>query len=210
MTVVEEEVQAQPSLGMLVVRALGVAALVIGVSAALFWSLGRGADDGLVVANGPDEDAAIEEPEAPEPDPGDDAAPDPDPEPEPAEPEPTEPDDGDDPDDGADPDPEEPTEPEQPDRIAPDTISVQVLDGYQADGGAAAAAVADELVAAGYRVVARNPAIRYELTTVLWTAGSQAAAEQIGREIGAAEVRQQPGNLAESVMVHVVVGADRG
>ncbi|MFU8839773.1 MAG: LytR C-terminal domain-containing protein [Nitriliruptoraceae bacterium] len=221
MSVSEAEVPAQPSLAVLVVRALGVAALVVGVSAALFWTIGRGGDDGLVVADGPDDEVSAEDDTTEEEPSGEEAAPEPDP---PAEPDPEpepEPDGAEDPDEGSeepDPDPEEPAEPEDPDepeepsadRIDPSTVSVQVLDGYQADGGAAAAAVADELTAAGYRIIARNPAIAYDVTTVLWTAGSQAAAEQVARDIGAAEVRQQPGNLAESVMVHVVIGADRG
>jgi hypothetical protein len=87
---------------------------------------------------------------------------------------------------------------------------VQVLDGYQADGGAAADAVAAELADAGYRIVAQNPALLYQVTSVLWTAGNEAAGQQIAAEIGAGEVREQPGNLSTSVMVHVVVGADRG
>jgi outer membrane biosynthesis protein TonB len=214
-SVSEAEVQAQPSLAVLVVRALGVAALVVGVSAALFWTIGRGGDDGLVVADGPDDEVSAEDDTTEEEPSGEEAEPEPEP---PAEPDPEpEPDGAEDPDEGSEEpeEPEEPAEPEEPeepsaDRIDPSTVSVQVLDGYQADGGAAAAAVADELAAAGYRIIARNPAIAYDVTTVLWTAGSQAAGEQVARDIGAAEVRQQPGNLAESVMVHVVIGADRG
>ena len=209
MSVSEAEVATQPSLGVLVLRALGVAALVVGVSAALFWTLGSGADDGLVVADGPQDD----DPTGAEDPVGGGAAGEPAPE-EPAEPaEPADPTEPEDPDEGAgEPEPEdpEPEDPEQPDRIDPGTISVQVLDGYQADGGAAADAVADELAADGYQIIARNPAIAYAVTTVLWTAGSQAAAEQVARDIGATEVGEQPGNLADSVMVHVVVGADRG
>lgn len=103
-------------------------------------------------------------------------------------------------------------EPEQPtgDAIDPATITVQVLDGYQQDGGAAAGALADEIEAAGYDVIARNPALRYDVTAVLYTAGNEDAGRQIAAEIGAAEVREQPGNLSTAVAVHVVVGADRG
>ncbi|MCC5947864.1 MAG: LytR C-terminal domain-containing protein [Nitriliruptoraceae bacterium] len=96
------------------------------------------------------------------------------------------------------------------DTLDPADVSVQVLDGFQQDGGTAADAVAATLGDAGYRIVARNPAIRYDVTTVLWTAGNEEAGEQVGRAIGAAEVREQPGNLSTSVAVHVVVGADRG
>ncbi|TVR18809.1 MAG: LytR family transcriptional regulator [Nitriliruptor sp.] len=92
----------------------------------------------------------------------------------------------------------------------PSTVTVQVLDGFQADGGAAAGVVARELEGAGYRIIARNPAVRYDVTTVLWTAGSEDAGRQIAADIGAPAAREQPGNLSTSVMVHVVVGADRG
>lgn len=95
-------------------------------------------------------------------------------------------------------------------RIDPASIDLQVLDGYQSDGGAAAASVADQLRRAGYRVVAENPALRYDVTAVLWSQGGEAQARQVAAEIGAAEVRPQPGNLSESVAVHVVVGSDRG
>lgn len=94
-------------------------------------------------------------------------------------------------------------------RIDPATITVQVLDGYQQDGGAAADAVAELLEAEGYDIIARNPALRYEETTVLWTAGSEAAGQQVAAAIDAAEAREQPGNLSSEVDVHVVVGADR-
>jgi len=94
--------------------------------------------------------------------------------------------------------------------IPPEDISVQVLDGYGGDGGAAADAVAAELAEAGYRIIAQNPALAYEVTTVLWTAGFEDEGRQVAAEIGATEAREQPGNLSDSVMIHVVVGADRG
>ncbi|MEX2562610.1 MAG: LytR C-terminal domain-containing protein [Nitriliruptoraceae bacterium] len=115
-----------------------------------------------------------------------------------------------------DPTPEAPivpeeTEPEEPEdtRISPESITVQVLDGYQQDGGDAAGAVTAELRELGYQVVAENPAIAYEITTVLWTEGNEDAARQLAEDIGATEVREQPGNLSAQVTVHVVVGADR-
>jgi hypothetical protein len=134
-----------------------------------------------------------EEPAADEPE--DDAADEPAAEAEEAEEEPA-------PEDGAD-------EPEAP-AIPPGDISVQVLDGYKTDGGTAARGVAGSLREAGYRVVAENQALTYDRTAVLWTAGNEAAARQVAAEIGAAEVREQPGNLSSAVDVHVVVGADRG
>jgi hypothetical protein len=103
-------------------------------------------------------------------------------------------------------------EPEEPDAPAmpPGDISIQVLDGYKTDGGTAARGVAASLRDQGYRVVAENQALSYERTAVLWTEGNEAAARQVAAEIGAAEVRPQPGNLSSAVDVHVVVGADRG
>ncbi len=108
---------------------------------------------------------------------------------------------------------EEPAEPETPpaDPIDPATISVQVLDGFREDGGAAADAVFQELQEAGYRIVARNPALAYEVTTVFWTPGFEDEARQVAREIGATEVQEKPADsLSDQVNVHVVVGADRG
>lgn len=102
------------------------------------------------------------------------------------------------------------SEPDGDREFAPDSVTVQVLDGYQEDGGSAAASVGAALREEGYRVVAENPSLRYEVTTVMWTAGFEAQARQVAADIGAPEVRQQPGNLSEQVQVHVVVGADRG
>jgi hypothetical protein len=76
-------------------------------------------------------------------------------------------------------------------------------------GGPAADGVAAEVESAGYRIVARNIALDYEVTTVLYNPGNEAAAEQLAADIGGAEVRPQPGNLSEQVDLHVVVGRDR-
>jgi hypothetical protein len=108
-------------------------------------------------------------------------------------------------DEGADDEADEPASP----AIPPGDISIQVLDGYKTDGGTAARGVASTLRDRGYRVVAENQALNYDRTTVLWTEGNEVAARQVAAEIGAAEVREQPGNLSSSVSVHVVVGADR-
>ena len=229
MTVGDPDQQPQPGLALLVTRVLGIAALVIAASAALFVGLGRLGDAPLVIAGGPDDEQVVdEEDQGADDDPaaeGDDGRPEEGEEA--AEQEPAAPDDADEGDEGdaeaaepeGDPDgeepdaePDEPEEPEEPaaDRIDPSTVSVQVLDGYQADGGTAAGTVATELQDAGYRIVARNPALLYDITTVLWTAGHEQAGRQVAADLGAAEVREQPGNLSSSVMVHVVVGADRG
>jgi hypothetical protein len=159
------------------------------------------AEDGTDDADEADEPVAEEEPEpTPSPDEAEGSAAD-------------EPEDdaSDEPAEEVDEEPaeEEPAEAETP-AIAPGDISIQVLDGYKTDGGTAARGVATSLREAGYRVVAENQALSYERTTVLWTDGNEAAARQVAAEIGAADVREQPGNLSSAVDVHVVVGADRG
>jgi hypothetical protein len=114
------------------------------------------------------------------------------------------------------PEPEPEASPEQTEEqpaaagIPPGDISIQVLDGYKTDGGTAARGIAASLRDDGYRVIAENQALSYDRTTVLWTDGNEAAARQVAAAIGAAEVREQPGNLSSAVDVHVVVGADRG
>ena len=161
----------------------------------------------------PENDEPAEEPE--EPDPAED---------EPAEDEPEEPSEEDDTATGdaeADPETEdseaaaeeaeEADEPEDPAPAAytPSEISLQVLDGVGTDGGNAASQMAQRLRDGGFNVVAQNPAVAYQTTTVLWTSGNEDKARQVAAEIGAGDVRPQPGNLSESVDVHVVVGADR-
>jgi outer membrane biosynthesis protein TonB len=200
--------------GASILRNLLGALALIALAAGVFWGLGSfGGEDGdLVIADEPEASEPEEEPEPePEPQPDEPADPEPEPEPDPEpEPEPTEDEpEGDEPE-ASEPEEEPEPEPDEPDRIDPGTITVQVLDGFQADGGAAAAAVASELRTAGYQVVAENPALRYDVTTVLWTAGAEAQAQQVAAEIGAAEVREQPGNLSSQVQVHVVIGSDRG
>ena len=193
-----------------VLGATGLVALV----AVLFGVLGMigRADPGLDIADGPEEPA---EPPVEEPveEPAEVEEPVEEPEDPPAEPpeEPVEePAEVEEPvEEPEDPPAEEPAE-EPAERIDPATISVQVLDGYRQDGGAAATVVYEQLRDAGYRIVARNPAIAYDVTTVLWTAGFEDEGRQVAEEIGAAEVREQPGNLSTQVNVHVVVGADRG
>lgn len=191
-----------------VVGALGLVAFV----AVVFGAIGMlGRADDLAVGDLPEE--AADDPGATPDDLAEDAEPDPGLDPDPEDPMGPE-----DPADDPDPAPEEPDEAEpdeaEPDAVdrafAPGDVTVQVLDGYQQDGGAAAAEVAALLRDEGYRVVAENPAIAYEITTVLWTAGFEAEARQVAAEIGAGEVRAQPGNLSTQVQVHVVVGADRG
>jgi hypothetical protein len=225
-----------PDLRTSLLRNLGGALGLVVLMAAVFGGLGMiGRDDTPtpVAAEGPegtaDEDADVADevtdedaadPDVDATDAEDDAAEDEaaEPEPEP-EPEPTEDvDAAADEDDAAAEDDDAATDDGTQDAdddaatpaIPPGDISIQVLDGYKTDGGAAARSLASTLRDRGYRVVAENQALNYERTTVLWTAGNEAAARQVAADIGAADVREQPGNLSSSVDVHVVVGADRG
>jgi outer membrane biosynthesis protein TonB len=205
-------------------RHLGGGAALVALVAVAFYGIGQvGQEPGTPIAA--DEPQGGDEPE--EPDEAEEPEPDEAEEPEPEVPEPDEPDEVEE----ADPEPEEAEEPEPDDEAgdddtdtdagdgdeaeettaayAPADISVQVLDGVGTDGGAAATSMAGRLGDAGYTVIAQNPSLAYETTTVLWTSGNEDKARQVAAEIGAGDVRAQPGNLSESVDVHVVVGADR-
>jgi hypothetical protein len=223
---------AAPDLRSSLLRHLAVAAGVIVLVAGAFWAIGAVGDDepSLVVADAPDgaEDAAEEPAGDPAPeedeaeddaavsdesqgeDAADDASESEDAAEEPVEDDADEADEADEEPDVAEEEPEPEPEPEpEADRIDPASVTVQVLDGYRADGGTAARTVAASLRDGGYRVVAENPALAYEVTTVLFTAGNEAAARQVAADLGAPEVREKPANLSDQVAVHVVVGADR-
>lgn len=208
-----------PGLGASVLRAFLGALVIVALPAVVFWVLGAGDADGpSVIADAPGQDGDdVEAPSndgvADDPDSGADA-------PDSA---------GDDPGDGADtgagdetgaeqpddpdaqdPEPDDPDPSPDPPAFPPAEVSVQVLDGHRGGDGSGARAVAAQLREAGYRIIAENPAIPYEVTTVLWTAGYEGQGRQVAAEIGAPEAREQPGTLSDQVMVHVVVGADRG
>jgi outer membrane biosynthesis protein TonB len=224
----------EPSLRVSVLKNLAGAVGVVVALAVVFGLIGRADTPTPIAAERPDAEEATEapsepeEPEEPEEatEPADeDEAPEPvAPEPDPAtedeadesqdaaEEEADEAEPADEADEAPEPDPEPtPEETEDPTPSLPaGDISIQVLDGYKADGGAAARGVAATLRDDGYRIVAENQALSYDRTAVLWTAGNEAAARQVAARIGAAEVRAQPGNLSTAVDVHVVVGADRG
>jgi hypothetical protein len=227
----------EPDLRTSLLRNLGGAVGLVVLMAAVFGGLGMigrddtptpvaaegpagTADEGEDVADDtPDEDAADADVDPAEADADDAAEPEPEPEPEATEDgDAAEDDDAAGEDDAAAEDDDAATDDGTQDAdddaatpaIPPGDISIQVLDGYKTDGGAAARSLASTLRDRGYRVVAENQALNYERTTVLWTAGNEAAARQVAADIGAADVREQPGNLSSSVDVHVVVGADRG
>lgn len=219
MTAAKHSAPRDPSFRRSLLRNVGGAVGLVVLVAAIFGVLGMiGRADPEVppIADGPEEPAEVppdaeDEEEAP---PEDEAPPAGDPAEQPpaetpSEEAPTE-DPGDVAEEPAD-EAEEPAEPAPPaETTEPSTISVQVLDGYREDGGTAADQVYQQLEDAGYRIVARNPAIAYDVTTVLWTPGHEDEGRQVAREIGATEIREQPGNLSSEVNVHVVVGADRG
>lgn len=105
-------------------------------------------------------------------------------------------------------DTEAPTEPQ----FEPGDITIQVLDAV-GDGGSTHGAVLDCLGAAGYDDLIPNSASRiYASTTVFFTPGeeNQAMAQQVAATLGVGAVEEKPGNLSDSVPVHVVVGEDGG
>jgi type IV secretory pathway VirB10-like protein len=224
--VTAEQAPADESLRTTLLRNLGGATALVVLVAVAFWGVGQASEPGATEVAGAPTDQEPEEPEAPEePEEVEEA------EPEEAEPEePEAPDEQEEAEEAEPEEAEESPEPDEPDgdeqesdeadesddeadedaaRFDPGEISVQVLDGVGTDGGAAANRVGGELRDAGFNVIAQNPAIAYDVTTVLWTSGNEDRARQVAAEIGASEVRQQPGNLSEQPDVHVVVGADR-
>lgn len=95
------------------------------------------------------------------------------------------------------------------DSLDPAAISIQVLDGVLTDDGAAMRELAQALRDQGYNVVAENRARQpYERTTVFYSGDFRVQAEQVAAAIGADVVEQQPGNLSETVQVHIVVADD--
>jgi hypothetical protein len=102
------------------------------------------------------------------------------------------------------------TEPSAPtDDLDPSAITIQVLDGVLTDNGQAMSDVVAQLQDLGFDVVAENRARQpYEQTTVFFTAGHEEQARKVADAIGASVVQEQPGNLSDSVQVHLVVAAD--
>lgn len=115
------------------------------------------------------------------------------------------------PTDAASPQPTEPASPPPGAEgdVDPASVRVQILDAVLDDGGEAAARIEDELEEAGYQIIAANKAVRrYERTTVFYTEGNQAAAEQLAARFGFDVVEPKPDNLSSGVEIHLVVGAD--
>ena len=152
-------------------------------------------------------------------------APDPAPAPAPS-PDPTDDADGDDTDgndtdadtgadgddaEGADDTPAEPPATQGP---RPADVTVQLLNGIGADGSAGVARVRTTLTDAGFRISASNPGRPYDVTTVFYTVGFEAQGRLVASTLGVSQVFVMTDlpperRLSPSVMVHVVVGADR-
>jgi hypothetical protein len=135
-------------------------------------------------------------------------APDPAPAPAPS-PDPTDDADGDD-TDGND----TPAEPPATQGPRPADVTVQLLNGIGADGSAGVARVRTTLTDAGFRISASNPGRPYDVTTVFYTVGFEAQGRLVASTLGVSQVFVMTDlpperRLSPSVMVHVVVGADR-
>jgi hypothetical protein len=121
--------------------------------------------------------------------------------------------DGDADDEGPGVDDEAPVEPPAT-GPAPRDVSVQLLNGIGADGSAGVARVRSTLSDAGFRIVATSTGRAYDVTTIFYTVGFEDAARLVGAELDVRVIKPMTDlpaerRLSASVMVHVVVGADR-
>jgi len=188
-------------------RALGLGASFVLLVAAVFAGVGAWQD------RDPRPDGPVAAPEpAPAP------APAPVPAPEPDEGEEEEEEEGDDPDPDVDDEgePEAPTAPAPPPATgpAPSGVSVQLLNGIGSDGAAGVARVRTVLTDAGFRIAASRDGRPYDVTTIFYTVGFEAEARLVGQTLGVTAINVMTDlpperRLSPSVMVHVVVGADR-
>lgn len=101
-----------------------------------------------------------------------------------------------------------------PDTPRPQDVTVQVLNGIGADGSAAVTRVRTTLSDAGFNIRATSNARAYDTTTIFYTAGFETQARFVANVLGVNAVRPMTDlpperRLNSSVMVHVVVGADR-
>lgn len=187
------------------VRVLGAAVGFVVLTAALFAGVGVWQDRDTT----PDDAAA-----APDPAPAPTPAPQPD----------ADPDGTDDPDDGADdpdgtddadaPDDDAPAEPPATTGPRPADVTIQLLNGIGADGSAAISRVRTTLTEAGFRISASNAGRPYDDTTIFYTVGFEDEGRLVASTLGVTEVFVMTDlpperRLSSSVMVHVVVGADR-
>lgn len=187
------------------VRVLGAAVGFVVLTAALFAGVGVWQDRDTT----PDDAAAAPDPApAPTPAPQPDAAPDGT----------NDPDDGADDPDGTDdadaPDDDAPAEPPATTGPRPADVTIQLLNGIGADGSAAISRIRTTLTEAGFRISASNAGRPYDDTTIFYTVGFEDEGRLVASTLGVTEVFVMTDlpperRLSSSVMVHVVVGADR-
>jgi len=123
-------------------------------------------------------------------------------------------DDADDADDTEEPTPTAPVAPAPPTGPQPADVSVQLLNGIGPDGSDGVARVRRTLTDAGFRIAATRDGRAYDVTTIFYTVGFEAEARLVGRILGVTAINPMTDlpperRLSSSVMVHVVVGADR-
>lgn len=185
------------------VRVLGTGVGFVVLVAALFAGVGAWQDRDTT----PDETVAAPEP-APEPAP----APQPDPD---------APDEGADDDADADDadgdtpdDADAPAEPPVTVGPRPADVTVQLLNGIGQDGSAAITRVRTTLTEAGFRISATNAGRPYDVTTIFFSVGFEDEGRLVASALGVDQVFVMTDlpperRLSATVMVHVVVGADR-
>ena len=102
---------------------------------------------------------------------------------------------------------QEPKEKDDGGKLITEGVSIQVLNGTT--DPAAAQAMGDKLSGLGYSVVAiEESSVVYDQTTVFWsTEASKDAAVALAERFGWL-AEPKPTNLADTVSLHVVVGAD--
>ncbi len=96
----------------------------------------------------------------------------------------------------------------------PQDVTVQLLNGIGADGSAAVTRARTTLSEAGFNIRATSNARAYDTTTIFYTDGYEAEARLVGSVLGVNAINAMstlPADrrLSPSVMVHVVLGADR-
>ena len=188
------------------VRVVGAAAGFIVLVAALFAGVGAWQDRDVTAAPRPAEPAPAPAPApAPPPAPDDGADDEADADGEGGA-------DGDDADDAPDDAPA--PVPASPDGIRPADVTVQLLNGIGSDGSAAIARARTQLTDAGFNIRATSNARAYDVTTIFYTDGFEAQARFVGSVLGVRDINPMSTlpaerRLSSSVMVHVVLGADR-
>jgi cytoskeletal protein RodZ len=108
--------------------------------------------------------------------------------------------------DEATPTPKEEKTPKPPKKLITEGISVQVLNGTS--DPEASTVMSEKLAALGYQIVALETSTSYKETTVFWSfPDAERAAKALAAKFGWV-ADEKPGNLADTVSLHVVVGKD--